>query len=164
MTSATPLLWLHSLAQAVSYSIDKLGGKALPNGAPVILVGTHLDEIEATDDDEDPATSLLQHVADVVMSSSELNQLLNIQTIIGVSSTTGDGVEELQRALCEVAVDTPLWHTPVPASWRALSDALREAGTRRAPMLSLSDVHRFATICGVANEDIARCVRHLHYV
>jgi hypothetical protein len=157
-SGATPLAWLHSLAQALA--TRKARGetmqKVAPDGATVVLVGTHADEAPLAHDTE-LINAHMQHIADELARMPELTRRVNVKCILSVSSLDGTGIEELQRTLMELAPSVRQWHTEVPASWRAFEAALSDSSHRRLPIISLAAAERVAALCGVEREDVSRC-------
>jgi hypothetical protein len=137
----------------VSYWLNTVRTHA-PN-APVILVGTHLDERK-----EDKQV-VLEEVAKI--EKKYRKQHKNIQGAFAVSTQTGKGMEELIRRLEDVAASVLVSYPKPTQTYVALEKSLNDskrvlAALNKPPVISWADFMQLAAKANVirANVDAAQ--------
>ena len=182
--------WLHSIADAFCAAVaDGVYSKLPPLGVKVVLVATGLDE-DPYSNDPDATQDLLQEIAETVAEAHELHDIIDIKAIMAVSCVDGRGVHDLQSLLAQIAPELAVWHERVAPSFVVFEAALQELARARASSdnalapslrsrggvetssssldlrhraaLSLDTMGRLALLCGVASDDVPRCLRYLH--
>lgn len=140
-------------ASRIEYWLQSIHTRA--RGAPVILVGTHLDAKKCT-------KKYLDHLyANLLQKFS--GQFKNIRFFFALSCATGKGVEDLRKKLIEVAQSMIEKEGLIPQSYLTLEEKIRAiAMLEPQPVVSWEMFERLALSSGVTQPVLPKAAKYLH--
>eukprot|EP00005_Dracoamoeba_jomungandri_P000755 CAMPEP_0174256266 /NCGR_PEP_ID=MMETSP0439-20130205/5520_1 /TAXON_ID=0 /ORGANISM="Stereomyxa ramosa, Strain Chinc5" /LENGTH=1755 /DNA_ID=CAMNT_0015338793 /DNA_START=1 /DNA_END=5268 /DNA_ORIENTATION=+ len=140
----------------IQYWLQSIHTRA--RGAPVILVGTHLDNKKCTGKYLDNLyANLLQKYS---------SQFRNIRFFVALSCTTGKSVDILRKKLCEVAMSLITDEGKKPRSYLTLEEKLRALRAIREdkPIISYEEFAAMAVSSGIPRSpsQVGKAANYLH--
>jgi len=137
----------------IEYWLQSIHTRA--RGAPVILVGTHLDDPKCSKKYLDGLYANLL--------SKFSGQFKSIRFFFALSCTTGKGVEDLKKKITEVAIQMVEKEGKVPLPYVTLEEKLKAvAAVAPQPVISWELFSQIALSCGIPGPLIPKAAAFLH--
>ncbi|KAL6040633.1 Myotubularin-like phosphatase domain, variant 2, partial [Balamuthia mandrillaris] len=124
-------------------------------GAPVILVGTHLDNKKCSKRYLDNLyATLLQKFS---------GTFKNIRFFFALSCSTGKGIEDLRKKVTELALSIIEQEREVPQPYITLEEKLRAiSAVKPQPVLSWQEFEAVGATCGIPQPLVTKAAEYLH--
>ncbi|OWF37223.1 uncharacterized protein LOC110440416 [Mizuhopecten yessoensis] len=155
--------WIRS---AVNYSEKKLSGKCSIATPPVILVGTHLDQLSGTDQEIEQKLDKFEEklcgMADFQAMKNHIYGFLEVNNNVRNHS----GIVQLWSAITQVAPSQSQWEKELPARWLTLEREMMRRKETGEKVMSFEDVVSIGRTCEVEINDeteIHMFLKYLHY-
>ncbi|KAK3591660.1 hypothetical protein CHS0354_040568 [Potamilus streckersoni] len=131
---------------------------------PVILVGTHVDQIQ--EDKRDGITSMyFQQICRILKDKPTLKHLVDF---IAIDNTRYDPqLKRLKDRIFQLASEQPYWGEEVPSSWLPLEEALmklKASGKKVIPLCLVEELNRAASVPIRTAEELDLFLRFQHEI
>lgn len=128
---------------------------------PVVLVGTFLDQIRSS-----TVLSVISKSLRVFLKDHNYSQVKfgSEYCFFPIDNVSGEGVEELKRAIDTLARQQKHVHMKIPVRWLSCLDEIeREADATSSSYLKLQDVQNLAKTVGIVSmSEVEAMLRLLH--
>ncbi|XP_033742427.1 uncharacterized protein LOC117328921 [Pecten maximus] len=155
--------WIRS---AVNYAEKKCNDRCPLATPPIILVGTHLDQLSGTNEEVERKLDTFEEklcgMADFQAMKDHIYGFLEVNNDV----RNHPGIGQLWNAIIEVAPSQSQWEKELPARWLTLEREMMRRKETGEKVMSFEDVISLSRTCEVEindETDIHMFLKYLHY-